>query len=39
MVCGTEGLSAIVSMLKSMRVGNVDLLVRLEGRDVFNWVD
>jgi hypothetical protein len=34
MVHGTEELLAIVSMLKLMGICNVDLLARLEGRDV-----
>jgi hypothetical protein len=38
-VCGTEGLSVIVSVLKSMGVCDMDSLARLEGRDVFSWVD
>jgi hypothetical protein len=38
-VCGTEGLSAIVSMLKSMEICDVDLLARLEDGDVFSWVN
>jgi hypothetical protein len=38
-VCGAVGLSAIVSVLKSMGIGDVDLLARLEGGDVLSWVD
>jgi hypothetical protein len=38
-VCGAEGLLAIISVLKSMGVHDVDSLARLEGRDVFSWVD
>jgi hypothetical protein len=38
-VCRAEGLLAIVSVLKSMGISDVDLLARLEGGDVFSWVD
>jgi hypothetical protein len=38
-VCGTEGLSAIVSMLKLMGIYDIDLLARLEGGDILDWID
>jgi hypothetical protein len=39
MECRAEGLSVIVSVLKSMGISDVDLLARLESGDVFGGVD
>jgi hypothetical protein len=38
-VSGAVGLSAIVSVLKSMGIDDVDSLARLEGGDVLSGVD
>jgi hypothetical protein len=38
-VCRAERLLAIVSVLKSMGVGDVDSLAKLKSRDVLNWVN